>query len=258
MTSSSRIAGAAHAQFVTKPKRKPRDTFLVEHVKILEMLCLNAPTVQDRCLAGFVTFLIYARSRFAGAMAGSLIVWDFVFDVHGKVIDGYVEVQTDHNKTGHSKEKKTMLLPLVAPACGLNKDSWAQAWKEARELAGLDILSDKILQPAPTLNGGWSVRPWSLSEATTWMNDALRMYGSSFGEGRLLGTHSCKATLLEWSAKFGIPTQHRRTLGYHLSPDEVSTFTYGRDNQAWPLRMLQEMIKAVSDGRFLPNSSRSK
>ena len=49
----------------------------------------------------------------------------------------------------------------------------------------------------------------------------------------------------------------RRTLGYHVASDEVSTFTYSRDAQAEPLRALGTIMSQIRSGEFRPDETRS-
>jgi hypothetical protein len=72
-----------------------------------------------------------------------------------------------------------------------------------------------------------------------------------------VGSHSLKATVLSWVAKAGVLKEHRRVLGYHEDPGDRSVFGYSRDIFAVPLREMERVIEAISDGSFLPDESRS-
>eukprot|EP00971_Amphidinium_carterae_P264330 5243508-Amphidinium_carterae.1 len=71
------------------------------------------------------------------------------------------------------------------------------------------------------------------------------------------GTHSCKATLLSWAAKFGLPMDQRALLGGHVGGHQVSTLVYSRDELASPLRSLELVLTNVRLGTFDPDSTRS-
>ena len=75
--------------------------------------------------------------------------------------------------------------------------------------------------------------------------------------GQRVGSHSCKKAFLSWSAKFGLGKEARRGLGYHSSPGDKSMSAYSRDFQAAPLRKLRKVEKAVGDGSFHPDATRS-
>eukprot|EP00971_Amphidinium_carterae_P323509 6429083-Amphidinium_carterae.1 len=71
------------------------------------------------------------------------------------------------------------------------------------------------------------------------------------------GSHSCKATLLSWAAKFDLPLHVRALLGGHVSASDVSILTYSRDELAGPLRQLGRVLEAVRSGTFDPDATRS-
>eukprot|EP00971_Amphidinium_carterae_P205322 4075265-Amphidinium_carterae.1 len=71
------------------------------------------------------------------------------------------------------------------------------------------------------------------------------------------GSHSCKATLLSWAAKFDLPLHVRALLGGHVSASDASILTYSRDELAGPLRQLGRVLAAVRSGAFDPDATRS-
>eukprot|EP00971_Amphidinium_carterae_P113467 2247969-Amphidinium_carterae.2 len=66
-----------------------------------------------------------------------------------------------------------------------------------------------------------------------------------------------KPTTLRWAAKFGVPLEVRKILGYHAIKGIKSVLHYSRDEQATPLRELIKVLKAVAAGTFQPDASRS-
>eukprot|EP00971_Amphidinium_carterae_P070228 1389613-Amphidinium_carterae.2 len=52
-----------------------------------------------------------------------------------------------------------------------------------------------------------------------------------------------KATMLSWTAKFGLSAGHRRVLGYHVVPADRSMSVYARDSLAPALRELDRVHK---------------
>ena len=74
-----------------------------------------------------------------------------------------------------------------------------------------------------------------------------------------LGTHSCKATLLSWASKFGLPLETRRILGHHRLSlrGESSTLSYSRDAMAEPVRQLERLLRDIRSGAFDPDRTRS-
>ena len=93
-------------------------------------------------------------------------------------------------------------------------------------------------------------------DAGRWMLELIGV-GLGYPVAGNRGTHSCKATGLSWPARAGVRKDLRRTLGYHVAVDEVSTFTYSRDSQAEPLRALAEVIRLIRVGQFNPDETRS-
>ena len=105
--------------------------------------------------------------------------------------------------------------------------------------------------------------------------DALRRRGLKSGEatnllreflalnadGRDLNavsSHSCKATVLSWSSKFGLDEYTRSVLGRHVSATVSSSALYARDLCIEPVRKLQELIKQIATGVFRPDAPRSE
>ena len=72
-----------------------------------------------------------------------------------------------------------------------------------------------------------------------------------------IGGHSLKATVLSWTAKYGMAKQTRLALGYHTAPGDRSTAAYGRDGMAGARREMCEVIRAVAHGVIRPDASRS-
>ena len=68
----------------------------------------------------------------------------------------------------------------------------------------------------------------------------------------LSGKHSCTATCLSWTEKFGIAAEHQRVLGYHTAPGDSVRLLYSRDGIAPAVREL-----AIRRGEFSPDSTRS-
>lgn len=117
---------------------------------------------------------------------------------------------------------------------------------------GLVARDDVPLLSAPMENGRWSSVPLSAARAGQWMR---KLCGCEAGSN--IGTHSAKVTLLSWSAKFGLPHDCRRILGYHCVNIDRSMVTYSRDAMAEPLRRLNEVIQSVQARRFDPDATRS-
>ena len=97
----------------------------------------------------------------------------------------------------------------------------------------------------------------TVHEAADILKDLLALGGAGIGSIANVGTHSCKATLLSWLAKYGADPMDRRLLGGHQAPNDKSLMHYSRDCLAGPLRRLAVMLSDIRCGRFNPDSSRS-
>ena len=84
--------------------------------------------------------------------------------------------------------------------------------------------------------------PLSVGAAADWLRSLVKAESTSKDR---LATHSCKATMLSMSAKFGLDHATRRLLGYHSSGRDQSLLTYSRDAMSAPLRKLVTVITAV-------------
>ena len=90
-----------------------------------------------------------------------------------------------------------------------------------------------------------------MAEACSWRR------GPPSRSERKVCTHSAKTKLLSWSAKFGLPKGDRRILGYHVAGKDRMVQVYSSDELAAPLRKLELVEKAVRNGTFDPDVSRS-
>jgi hypothetical protein len=113
------------------------------------------------------------------------------------------------------------------------------------------------LQPALCINGYASGSAMSVQEANIFLAEMLAKIGAPRLETQVLGTHSCKATVLSWMAKASANETHRRLLGYHTAPGEGMMLEYSRDAMAGPLRSLVAVVNCIKLGKFKPDETRS-
>ena len=174
------------------------------------------------------------------------------------VIDGeYLEAGTMMHKTDSMVGRARRLLPVAAPAMGINRGCWAAAFLEARRDAGLRAGVGRPFMPAPLLGGGWSPGKLRTSEASTWLCELLQKYSLEVRRLDNVGSHSMKATALSWLAKAGVPEKTRRLLGYHVKPKDKSLIIYSRDALAGPLETLRDIVLKIALGEFSPDVTRS-
>ena len=245
---SRRIVGSARLMFERKPPPRQRDPLTVEQLKVLESLSATAETLQDRIMAGSLCFMIHARLRASDMARASMLEFDLVRE------GGFVEAKAMGTKTANTANKKTRQLPVVAPVVPLGDVNWAEAWRDARAEARFD--DSFPLMPAPLFDGGWSRRPLTSAEIGRWLCSLLTAEKCMEADA-YIGSHSCKATILSFLAKFGVEATVRRFLGYHVAPGDKSMLAYSRDAAAGPLRVQAEMMGHIVVGLFNPNETRS-
>ncbi|OLP81943.1 hypothetical protein AK812_SmicGene37435 [Symbiodinium microadriaticum] len=227
-----RVAGVARLMYLSKRKKRQRPPLTAEMVVALEKLTCNAEApALDRVIAGFFVLLVFSR--------------------------GYVEADVARTKAAYTLERKTMFLPIVAPRNGLSGRDWFAGFAAAREASGVPTGPGLPLLPARTTSSGWATVPPKAGVAASWLRGVLQGLGFAMKDVAPLGTHSCKATALSWTAKFGLDASTRRTLGYHSSKEDRMTHVYSRDAIAAPVRELQRVLTEIREKRVKPDETRS-
>ena len=249
---SRRVHGQVLASLDRRREKRQRDVLPVIMVKSLEeLVCSSTANVGDKIFAGFVLLCLHARARVGDALRADR---EPHLDVD-ELGEGFIEAGFLRHKTSFRAKAKTRL-PAVAHATGVTGLPWAERWLSARAALGLDANIDGYILPA-SLAG----EPEVIGRATTTMVTIfLREFLASLDCDWVvsnIGSHSLKATLLSWAAKFGLPPTVRRKLGGHSKPKERSTIAYSRDELAGPLRQLKDVLDAVKLGRFDPDATRS-
>ena len=100
------------------------------------------------------------------------------------------------------------------------------------------------LLPAPTVDGGWCIRPLSTSEAAAWLR---RLLDGCKGASEIRA-HSMKVTLCIWAARAGFSKEHRATLSHHATALNGSDVVYSRELQTGAIRKLQMLLKKIRVG----------
>ena len=252
-TSSPRVKGFCFRQAVTKKPFKQAEVLKVDMVAALEtMVSSESEFLPDRIFSGHCSACVHGRFRWSDSQAIESIWVDE--DSYG---EGFLQAHARDVKTATTVAKKTTFLPLTALLSGVSSDRWAQQWLELREEAGLKFGNGKPVMPGVTASGAFSEFELDTDSATRWLKEILRRCGFSEEELRHVSSHSLKATALSWAAKFGISRDLRQVLGYHIVQGSQSALHYSRDEQALPLRKLQECYASIRDRSFLPDNTRS-
>lgn len=246
--SSALIRGAASRQYENKRLLKQRDPLTPPDVRALEsVLASDDCRLLEKQIAGHALFLTMGRVRHADTFHLTAEPW-----VEGDC----VEATTMHTKNSSRRGVGRTEIPLVALNTGLSGE-WCGRWLEVRRALGLEASEEQPLFPKANPDGSWSAIPVSTHDFGQLMADLLRQYSTKPVGGRNLGSHSCKATLLQWAAMGGLGREDRRTLEYHLPQDKSVTY-YGRDELRAPLAKLQVIVEAVAKGQLDPEQPRGE
>ena len=167
----------------------------------------------------------------------------------------FVELKIRDFKTKKANAWRGGIMAALGPALGVVQGNWVKTWWDIRQHLGYQIGSGAPLMPAPGGEGTATVRPLSTGEFRKWVKMILDRNGG-WQEGRKISSHSCKATMLSFLAKFGASMPDRKILGGHTGRMK-SVLNDSRDSLAGPLRVLTNMLERVQ-GSLDPNATRSR
>eukprot|EP00435_Cladocopium_sp_Y103_P050104 s1350_g15.t1 len=106
----------------------------VEQVKWLhQTLTADATHPVDRSFVGYILTALYGRCRHSDLAMIDRVDCDF--DNQG----GFIEIQTRVHKTSRQAAQKTVLLPIVIPAIGVDGEEWITAAQQAFDAVGLSL-----------------------------------------------------------------------------------------------------------------------
>lgn len=179
---TARIKGVSHAMFVTKRSLQQARALYVTELRALERIVLHDDNPHLIIIAGYLLFCVMAVCRFSDAM----YVKGFRLSKHQSIV--LLEAGTSVHKAAHTKEKKTMLLPLVALGVVLEKTSWAERWMEFRNRC-LKPGHSYSLPAYSESNSEWLSRPITTGEGVLWLKDLVSLHCAT---GETLTTHSLK------------------------------------------------------------------
>ena len=249
--SSLRIKGVSSQMRAKKHPWRPADLLTVVEVKALhKMLMDTSQPLGDRALAGHVLHLLYSRSRWSDLLLVSGVYMD--------PLGHFLEVATKAHKGARSAEMKTRLLPIVAPAFGVDGLNWAEAYLDVRRQCNLSLPLDGYgpMMRAPNNSSAtsWTERALSSEEGSDFLRKALKAPKTP---ERRVSTHSMKSTIMSWASKYGLSEYTRAVLARHTSKAATATAVYSRDLLSPILRELNLVIAAIQNGSFDPDATRS-
>ena len=113
-------------------------------LEIFELAAKHLADLELRAVAGYITFSTHARLRCADgdSVAGIDLPLDSELMAALDVFDDkFLEAVSSGTKTGRSKEKKTSLLPIVPPRCGILVPDWFGCFIRTRSELGLPAMA---------------------------------------------------------------------------------------------------------------------
>ena len=206
--------------------------------KLEEVVALGALDHTCMLVAGGFLLALLLRARFS-----DLATWR-----HGinRTKDSlYIEVET--TKTSGRMTDRLPLF-LVGPLQLTTNWSWLDAWMGIRSSLGL-TQRDPVF-PARMEDGSWAAEPARLQDVNRTLKQIFTTIGFDLAS---VTTHAAKATLLHWSAVYGLSTETRARLGYHAKAEGGSVKSYSRDVLANPVAELSGMLEKIRSGDWKPN-----
>ena len=256
VTCSRRLVGLAEIMLSGKRLLKQALVLTVHQVKCLHMALRDRHRhATDRALIGYVLFCLYGRCRNSDLQAIHKIELDF------SDAGGFVVITTCNHKSGRMAALKTKLLPIVIPARGVDGSIWPQEALDAMQEAG-HVFQNPIDGPlfhAPSNGfGDFMKRGLRSSEVSSFLRKTLNLDEPVKGSDvEVVSSHSLKATLLAWCARYGLSPQTRSMLGRHSSCLAETFAIYSRDLVCAPVAELQGVVDAIYNGSFFPDDQRS-
>ena len=249
--SSRRCQGAAIGLLKNKAKHQQRDPYTVDQLRALEAGVFSLESEVDRILSGNAAALTHWRARFSDVFlcSGEPVLDEF------EDKPGYFEIGVQETKVT-KKDKKRKTLPLAGHSRGVSGLPWAREWIRLRVKHGCDATNGPLITSL-TRGGSFTRARMGSNEFKLVILDILMKMGCPCLAFQLIGTHSCKTTLLSWGAKAGMVLSERETLGYHSSGAAQSALLYSRDALAGPLRSLGRVLDHIRELRFFPDQTRS-
>lgn len=251
---SLRVKGLASQLFASKKPWRPSDVLTVNDVEFLHHSFMDSTKSDiDRVFIGHLLHMLYARAR--SRFSDLLAVTDLFLDSE----EAFLEVNAALHKGARSLDAKSKLLPIVAPAVGINGENWAKVYLDLRGVVGLrnpkEVPMPMLVAPNKGVQG-WTDRYITSQE----LNHFIKRLFSAGGRpiaGRKITTHSMKATTLSWCAKLGVQEEHRAILARHVKSVQGATVLYSRDLITSARRSLTSVLSPIRDKGFHPDKTRS-
>ncbi|CAE7785488.1 unnamed protein product [Symbiodinium sp. CCMP2592] len=255
---SKRICGAAEQQLVKV--RKLRQALDLRVSQILELharLESGALHCFDRALLASILIRLYARARPSDFLFIETVEVDCPADSDYPLL----VFEVSEHKGARKVQLKNKLLPILVPMIGVHGKCWINEALSAFKDAGRALPAVRgPLTLAPRDASGTAPSARSVTSAE--VGRALRAF---LGEPEEIidssvprvTAYSLRGTCLGWGSKFGFDEDLKSILGRHASSVKTTQAIYSRELAAAPVRKLQDLIREIVAGRFMPDSSRS-
>lgn len=231
-TVSARCRGVARDMYLTENPLRQKKPLTGEQVSTLENAMVTVGSV-FRYIIGQILFCIHSWWRWKDAQR--------LKSIEVETGRGEAQLYGDAlaSKTAVSAEARTRFLPYAATGTGVSGVDWSQLWVDARHQEGC-----------------WLDLPMSASDATAWLRDCLD--GTHGFQPELIGSHSCKTTLLTWAGrciKVQFSHAERRLLGHHLDPSMKSVLCYSSESFTSLYSKVLCMFRLIRSGSYCPDLS---
>ncbi|CAE7210435.1 unnamed protein product [Symbiodinium sp. CCMP2592] len=255
---SKRICGAAEQQLVKV--RKLRQALDLRVSQILELharLESGALHCFDRALLAPILIRLYARARPSDFLFIETVEVDCPADSDYPLL----VFEVSEHKGARKVQLKNKLLPILVPMIGVHGKCWINEALSAFKDAGRALPAVRgPLTLAPRDASGTAPSARSVTSAE--VGRALRAF---LGEPEEIidasvprvTAYSLRGPCLGWGSKFGFDEDLKSILGRHASSVKTTQAIYSRELAAAPVRKLQDLIREIVAGRFMPDSSRS-
>ena len=216
ITHSPRIRGLAAKLLAKKRPIRQMIPLSKQMVMTLERAVVESECLPDAIIAGQALFCVYARARWGDAQHISDL------EVDGpETGDYFMQAKVWKTKTSSQTNYKSDFLPMVAMGNGLDLD-WGRVWLSKRSKAGLVFSQERPALPVLLTTGSFGNIPMRTGEATRWLREIFMQNGYLHSDLVNIGSHSLKATMLSWCAKYGVEREHRQILRLPLHPRHQS------------------------------------
>ena len=243
---SKRVHGACLKHLADKTQPHQASPFTYEQLMQLEDMVIEKSGTYDALAAGTVLVTVLGPCR-----------WSDLNNIHEvSMKDPQIfELCTYEHKTAGVQGMKGKLLPILVPIFHFGTRPWFNTWADTAEKFGRiwDVFPIGPLLPILTGDESLGHVPATSADLSKFLRSVLHA-----APGQRLSSHSGKATLLSWSAKFGLPLEIREILGRHSRAASTTAAIYSRDLQGHAIESLVKVLNSVKAGRFDPEACRSK